>query len=55
MISTHKERWGQEVFNEPELDRAVGIPEHAQNHDRGESLTAIQHKNDTRTSPKPTS
>ena len=54
-MNTHKERRGQEVFDEPELDRAVGIPEDAQNHDRGESLTVLQRNAHPRMPPEPTS
>lgn len=28
-MNTYQERWRQEVFDEPELNRAVGIPKHA--------------------------
>lgn len=35
---THKEGWRKEVLDEPKLDAAVGITQHAQDHDRGETL-----------------
>lgn len=35
---TYQEGWGEEVFDKPELDGMVCVPQYTQNHDGGKTL-----------------